>query len=309
MSSQPLSSGFPQPSQPSISMMPAASLALLIDRLSQEHGLDDGARQKLNLFAIQANPSADSLWLYAMALGHGRMFSEVTTLFNTIVEEIGGIRQLVRHEWQLTKGQGDAIKFTQKTLIVETTITFRDLADRTKEYVAQYPLQFSLPMYNTDNAVAAKVNQFIEKDAHQVRGSFRKLIFACAVGTRPLDVAARRIAVLYSNEMNAGPLPVAFKAHIAQLRAIAFDIIQAAPAPDSGVKRPKADTGFWQAVDEKFNELAAKYGKNYDTGNGWRDWELDIIAQDELKFDGATQYFDQATVSLHAPPPFTTGFT
>ncbi|KAG8751155.1 hypothetical protein FRC12_012576 [Ceratobasidium sp. 428] len=54
MSSQPLGSGFPQLApQPNVSMMPAASLALLIDRLSQEHGLDDGARQKLHLFAIQ----------------------------------------------------------------------------------------------------------------------------------------------------------------------------------------------------------------------------------------------------------------
>ncbi|KAG9076790.1 hypothetical protein FRC06_009318, partial [Ceratobasidium sp. 370] len=108
------------------------------------------------------------------------------------------------------------------------------------------------------------------------------------------------IASVFSTEIGEGPLPVYYKAQVAQLRSIAFDLIQAAGSPPANSKRTKADTGFWSAVDSKFEELVRAPGRDYDNGVGWRQWEADVISQDEAKFDGHTDNFCPAIIHIHA---------
>ncbi|KAG8720365.1 hypothetical protein FRC08_000463 [Ceratobasidium sp. 394] len=304
MSSQSSQSSQPTGTQ-ALSMAPAA-LAQLIDRLSQDHGLDTAARQQLHLFAIQSSPSVDCLWVYAALLSHTGNFGQVMQQFGVVLQRLENLTNLVRHEWQLTEAQKSSIKELQRIILVRTQTNYRDVADRTKAYIGQNPLQFALPMYTTDNAAATVVNNMVERDAHQARGQYRKYIYAAAVGTRPLEVVARKIASAFSNEIGNGPLPTYYKAQIAQLRSgqrrIAFNIILAAGAPPlTNGKRTKADTGFWTKVDERFEALRAAHGGNYDTGNGWREWEADIIAQDEEMFDDQDPYFTPAVIQYHAP--------
>ncbi|KAG9121779.1 hypothetical protein FRC07_002115 [Ceratobasidium sp. 392] len=126
-------------------------------------------------------------------------------------------------------------------------------------------------------------------------------IYAAAVGPCPLGVVAQRIAFLYCNKIADVPLPVFCKAQIAQLRQIAFERIQAAPALLPHGRRPKNDTGFWIAVDTKYKKLIVLHGVNYNASAGWRQWEIEIIAEDKAGFDDHTLFFDQAIISYHAP--------
>ncbi|KAG9074541.1 hypothetical protein FS749_013880 [Ceratobasidium sp. UAMH 11750] len=130
MSSQSSQSSQPTGTQ-ALSMAPAA-LAQLIDRLSQDHGLDTAARQQLHLFAIQSSPSVDCLWVYAALLSHTGNFGQVMQQFGVVLQRLENLTNLVRHEWQLTEAQKSSIKELQRIILVRTQTNYRDVADRTK---------------------------------------------------------------------------------------------------------------------------------------------------------------------------------
>ncbi|QRV96925.1 hypothetical protein RhiJN_24943 [Ceratobasidium sp. AG-Ba] len=295
-------------SQGSTGLLSSAGLAQTVDRLSQDFGLSPQGRQQLHVFTIQANSTIAEMWLFAALLGHETRFQQFTTLIDAQVQRLNQLETLIRHEWQLTKAQEDAIKRALRHLVIVSTTSYRDLSDRMKTYVGRYPGQFSLNLYLTDSAVTVSVNKFIEKDTHQVRGSLRKLIFAAAVGNRSLDGVVTKICTLYTSEYANGLPPISVKAHIAQLRQIAFGIVNSThnapsvPSTSSAppAKRPKNDTGFWIAVDAKFVELVAMYGNDY-KATGWREWETAIIEEDLARFDGQANLFTQEVINLYAP--------
>ncbi|QRV98448.1 hypothetical protein RhiJN_26467 [Ceratobasidium sp. AG-Ba] len=231
------------------------------------------------------------------------MFQQITTLLDVQVQRLSKLETLIQHKWQLTKSQEDAIKGTLRHLIIVSTTSYSDLCDRMKTYLGRYPGRFSPNLYYlTDSAMTVSVNKFIDKDAHQCQ------MFAAAVGNRRLDAVVTKICTLYTSEYTNGLPPIAVKAHIAQLRKIAFDIIDSThktpslPSTSSTTptKHPKNDAGFWIAVDAKFVELVAIYGNNY-KATGWRAWESAIIKEDYARFDGHANLFAQEVIDLYAP--------
>ncbi|QRV91988.1 hypothetical protein RhiJN_20006 [Ceratobasidium sp. AG-Ba] len=293
----------PITAQGNTSLLSAAELAQTVHRLSQDFGLSAQARQQLHVLATQANSTVRDMWLLAAILGHKARFQQITTLLDAQVQRLSKLETLIRHEWQLTKSQEDAIKRTLRCLIIVSTTSYSDLGDRMKTYLGQHPGRF-LPnlYYLTDSAMTVLVNKFIDKDAHQYQ------IFAAAVGNRSLDVVVTKICTLYTSEYTNGLPPIAVKAHIAQLRQIAFGIVDSthntASLPSTSstplTKHPKNDASFWIAVDAKFVELVAMYGNDY-KATGWRVWETTIIKDDHARFDGHANLFAQEVIDLYAP--------
>ncbi|QRV90430.1 hypothetical protein RhiJN_18448 [Ceratobasidium sp. AG-Ba] len=295
----------PITAQGSTSCPSAAGLAQTIDRLSQDFSLPAQARHRLLVFATQADSPVRETWLLAAILRHEAHFQQITSLLDAQAQRLTELETLIRDEWQLTKTQKDAIKGALRHLIIVSTTSYSDLGDRMKKYIGQYPGRFSPGLYYlTDSAATVSVNKFIEKDTHQVRYQ----IFAAAVGNRCLDVVVTKICTLYTSEYANGLPPIAVKAHIAQLRQIAFSIVNSIhytpglPSNSSAPleKHPKSGTGFWIAVDAKFVELVAMYGNNYKASR-WREWETSIIEEDHACFDGHTNLFAQEVIDLYAP--------
>ncbi|KDN44980.1 hypothetical protein RSAG8_05153, partial [Rhizoctonia solani AG-8 WAC10335] len=197
--------------------------------------------------------------------------------------------------WWPFSGKLEAL-MTIMTAFLNSKTSYRNLAARAKNFVATYPLQFLMPAYSSDPLVRKAVNAELDRLAHQIRGSFRKLIFAGAVGGRPLVQLTKGIVEMYSNQPSLGT-PIQVQAHIAQLRLIATEIIAAIPAPNTESdapgsnprKRLRNDTGFWATVDAKFIQLVDTHGEDYNSP-GWRIWETQIIGVDSDRFsDPANQ--------------------
>lgn len=126
-------------------------------------------------FAVQSTPAIHGIWIYAFTLKNAAALERIQGRILSLSEQLTAMADLVRRKWRMTTAQEGALKNLQRHYLMTAKTGYPNLAERTKKYLGQYPLQFSMPDYS-DNAVAVVVNNFIEKDAHQARGAFRKVV-------------------------------------------------------------------------------------------------------------------------------------
>ncbi|KAG8756177.1 hypothetical protein FRC11_005491 [Ceratobasidium sp. 423] len=284
---------FVSTSHPSTPEPSASALAQLVDRTAQEHGLSGDAKQKLYLYAIQTSPASSAIWSYAAILQNRLAMNEITHLFANLDERINTLVELTRQEYRVPKVAATMIKRMQWRLTVTSKVSYHNIPEHVKACVAHNADSFSVVLYPTDTAVQLAVNQLIDKDIHQARGTFRKAIFTETISGRLLEDASERIYTVLAADVQVGNnVPRYIQAHIAQLRLIAFERISAIRAAEQaavvyaaanassgstnvvahqsrGVHRPRNDTGFWSAVHTTFNELVSLHGITYDNNEGW----------------------------------------
>ncbi|KAG8683593.1 hypothetical protein FRC11_013335 [Ceratobasidium sp. 423] len=258
----------------------AASLAQTVDRLAQDYGLSHESRQKLFLFAIQSNPAADSLRIFAFMLQNSEALRGVTMAIATLTNQLQTLTGLTRRDWQMAPAQEASVRAMIRNHIISSTTSYDDLNERSKVCTYQ-----PIP-----------------------------LIFASvARSSRPgpvesLETIAVGLAKSYSTQFIGAPVYI--QAHIAQLRLIAVDIMRvmaippSAPVPDATkqTKRPKHDTGFWTKVSTVFDDLVKQHGPDYGAGNGWREWEQSVIEEHNTRIQSAANLIPSAIVCLYIGP-------
>ncbi|KAG9077890.1 hypothetical protein FS749_010176 [Ceratobasidium sp. UAMH 11750] len=251
----------------------------MVDRAAQEFGLTSASRQQLYLFAIQSSPSPSELWSHAAIL---RNASQIEILANRITAMDGRfdtLTSLVHQDYHLGKQQEKMIKKLMRYFLTTAKASYESVPPRTKGFIFHHPSQFSLELYPQDDTVEEVVNGFVDKEIHQCRGSFRKILFIEAAGDRLLAQASNRICSVFAPGIEK-PIPNYVQAHIAQLRLIAHGIIGEVQATEQAearaltaprrFRRPRHDTGFWTAVNARFDELRRLHGPQYDDNAGWK---------------------------------------
>ncbi|KAG8740313.1 hypothetical protein FRC10_004495 [Ceratobasidium sp. 414] len=235
----------------------------MADCIAQDIGLSGAARQQLYCFAIQAMPDASALWNFAGALRNTTMLEDVQSKLNHLDDRLDTLTDLVREEFKISKGQEKMIKKLMRRYMVMAQTSYQAIPDHikasliilawscsnpryTQRYIAKYPAQFSLELYNTDDTIKLVVNQFVMKEWYQCRGSFRKarqIVHERITLIQAMEAAAAA-AQPQANEGDQGDAPNATGGH-------------------------RGNTGFWEAVDHRFESLVRVLGTQYDGHAGW----------------------------------------
>ncbi|KEP45183.1 hypothetical protein V565_306410, partial [Rhizoctonia solani 123E] len=213
MASNPSNSA-PQSSQ--LATGSAAALAQLVDQIAQDHGLTGQTYQQFHMFAVRVRPTVAELWSYAATLHNGAASTLLSTELLAVGERLDAMETLISKEFRLTESHETAFKNLLRHFITTTRTSYDNLDERVKRYVGQYPMQFFVPAYATNDVVAVVINKYIDGQSHQIKSSFRKLLFNEALSNRTLDEFTQVVLKSYSNQPQS-VVPIYIKAHLAQL--------------------------------------------------------------------------------------------
>ncbi|KAG8707380.1 hypothetical protein FRC08_000524 [Ceratobasidium sp. 394] len=256
----------------------AAALAQMVDCAAQEFGLTSASRQQLYLLAIQSSPSLSELWIHAAVLRNASQIKILANRITAMDSRFNTLTSLVHQDYHLGKQQEKMIKKLMQYFLMTTKASYES------GFIFHHPSQFSLELYPQDDTVEGVLNGFVDREIHQCRSSFRKILFIEAAGDRLLAQASGWICCVFAPGIKK-PTPKYVQAHIAQLRLIAHGII----APRC-FQCPRHDTSFWTAVNARFDELRRLHRPQYDGNAGWELWEDEVIAADQALFTGKIQF-------------------
>ncbi|KAG8728276.1 hypothetical protein FRC11_011471 [Ceratobasidium sp. 423] len=252
----------------------------MVDCAAQEQGLSGDAKQKLYLYAIQTSPPTYALWLCAATLHNESAINNATNSMAGLSTRVDTLMDLTCREYHVPRMTKTMLKKIQWHFIVTAKVSYHTILDRVKAFVAHNSQMFGLNLYIMDSTVRQAVDQVIDRDIYQCRGTFCKAIFTDTISGQPLGDASNRICSVLSAEVGS-PAPRYIQAHIAQLHLIAFERIAAIWAAEQAVAAaaqassggsesintiapqvqashcPQNNTGFWIAIHVTFNELGA----------------------------------------------------
>ncbi|KAJ7664972.1 hypothetical protein B0H17DRAFT_1143451 [Mycena rosella] len=268
---------YTQTDDPYSTRMPTLASVVNIDKLANDAQLSPAHRNAAHAFhKLDIEDCLTTLFVHT--LRNEAKLDKVLAAIGGNETTLSNMKTFLNETWTLTDNQEKLLKGLLRHYLIMPLGSYSTLAGHVQAYILKHLATLHLDLYKTDPTVKETVNVFVGAQAHNIKGTFRKLVFSSVTKKKGLTPFARKILDKYHLPNIPDSPPQDVLATFALMREIA------APLVDTSTSRPRgSDTGFWTGVEEALETLYSKHGQDRKSP-GWLAWQTEIIAADNTRY-------------------------
>ncbi|KAJ7038974.1 hypothetical protein C8F04DRAFT_1392767 [Mycena alexandri] len=258
------------------SRLPALTTLVSVDELSTQYGLDSAQRKAAHTFCKLGSEDR-SATLFLRLLKTERQNEEIQEQMQQMLANLEDIAAYCKQTWKPSKEQTKLLKALLRHYLIRPITSYNNLVAIVETYIVDHTASLRLELYKKDPTVKQVVHEMLAAENNAQRSALRKLVFNSVKEKNSLDHFCKKIINSYHLPTLPTSPPQDIMASLALMRQIAKPLL--------GKDTTRGgDTGFWADLESELDVLYAKNGNERDSAE-WRKWELEIITQDNRKYN------------------------
>ncbi|KAJ6498031.1 hypothetical protein C8R47DRAFT_1112594 [Mycena vitilis] len=256
-----------------------ALTAVSVDELSTDLGLNTSRRKAAHTFSKLSGEDR-TMMLYLRLLGSEQQNDEAQEQIKAMQDHVAGIGEFCMQNWKPSKEQIKLFKALLKHYIIRPITSYTHLISIVETYIRDHAQRLRLELYKQDSTVKAVVHDVLVSENNSTRSALRKLVFASVKEKTPLMAFSKKLISGYHLPEIPSTPPPTIMASLALMRKVAQPLFR------KTTKRGE-DTGFWTNLEGDLDTLFGANG-NDRSNTKWRQWEKDIIEEDDRRYNRYT---------------------
>ncbi|KAJ6613838.1 hypothetical protein B0H10DRAFT_200928 [Mycena sp. CBHHK59/15] len=262
------------------------STTVNIDRIANESKMSIEQRRSAHEFS-QMNSSDRQTHLFLRAVQTENRLEGIIANQVSMQMTLTCLLSLSSQGWKPSEAQEKLLKGLLRHYHIKPNGTYTSVVSTVQNYILEHAEDLHLAVYKTDPIVKKITDKLLADAYNYLKSAFRKLVFDAVTKKVALKKFCRMIVDKHHLPIIPDIVPQSIIAAMALMRKVA--------GPLAVVTNKKgADTGFWPKLENELDALYEEYGSDRKSA-AWLEWEKNIIADDNAKYDRGNHGRDAAT--------------